>query len=130
KFPQALHLAILLRHERLFHRCQFHVQVAVGKIEIRGKSLDYVSQGVTLQGKRPWLVFPAYVVEVEQASEEPLARMREVRRGLVRVDGKPAESPSQADVVAHSSPLDGFAGNQAEFRQPLEVHRLQDQLDR
>ena len=128
KLAQAPDLAIFLGHQRLFHCGEFHIQVAVGKVEIRRKSLGHISLFVILQGERARLVFPSDPVEIEQAREDALARVRELRVSPAGTLRQPGEGARETDLVSQLGALYGLARHQPIIGELLEVHRLENQL--
>src|SRR4029450_4419081 len=77
QLPQFADLPVLLRDELLVERRDLDVQVVLGQEEVRGEPLDHAALLAPLEVERPGLVVPVDLVEVQQAGELALARMRE-----------------------------------------------------
>ena len=77
ELAQPAELAVLLAHQLLLERGQLDVQLDVREVEVGREALDDVPVQVPADRERVGLVGPADVVEVEDARELGLARMRE-----------------------------------------------------
>src|ERR1022692_3959752 len=98
QLPQQPDLAVLARHQRLFHGGEFHVQIELRQIEIGRERFGNASLRIPLYRKIARLVLPGDAVEIQQVSEDLLALVGEVLAGQPHHAGRHDAMPCQAQA--------------------------------
>src|ERR1022692_2663845 len=104
QLPQQPDLAVLARHQRLFHGGEFHVQIELRQIEIGRERFGNASLRIPLYRKIARLVLPGDAVEIQQVGEDLLALVGEVLAGQPHHAGRHDAVPGAGGSETGSAP--------------------------